>query len=61
MTDEQQQISDAVRAVLGRNGVFMTRSGPVGPGDVEKRVMAGASREEAIREIATRVAQGESA
>ena len=59
MTEEQQNIQAAVRAVLQRNGVFMTRNGPVGPEDVDKRILSGVTREAAIEVIAACVARGE--
>jgi len=61
MTDEQQAIYATVRAVLERNGVYMTPRGPVGPEDIEKRVLGGATREAAIEVIAASVARGETA
>lgn len=59
MTDEQQAIYATVRAVLERNGVYMTTRGPVGPEDVEKRVLAGLTREHAIDDLALAAARKE--
>jgi len=59
MTDEQQAIYTTVRAVLERNGVYMTPRGPVGPEDIEKRVLGGLTREHAIDDLALVAARKE--
>lgn len=59
MTDEQQAIYDTVRAVLERNGAYMTPRGPVGPEDIEKRVLAGLTRDHALDDLAHAAARQE--
>lgn len=59
MTDEQQAIYAVVRATLEHNGVYMTPRGPVGPQDLEKRMLAGLSQQHALDDLAHAVATKE--